>query len=226
MAPDLDVQPSTPPLDGKARPVKRPAVGGKGFVPFISSWSGEKKGPMPMVIRRGRKGIGYADERTFDRDRYGVLWERTPSEPGKGTPQLGKVHSLRQRLCMAELRCQVCSGPADRTSTGVLWLIDTRPGVLLPGEEDTGHPPVCRPCAQRSVHACAHLRKAWTAVRVHDYAPMGVKGTLYFPTPDGPKVADAVNVVFSDPRIAWVRAHQLFIRLLDFTVIDLNNPAA
>lgn len=132
-------------------------------VPYVVRWSGEAlDDDLPVVLRRDRKGIGYAGERSFDRDEYGILWTRAPSRPGVGTPQLGKVHSLRQRLAMTGLRCQVCGGLADRSAKGVLWLIDASPDdpSLLRGEERTVHPPVCRPCADRSVRACSHLRKA------------------------------------------------------------------
>jgi hypothetical protein len=181
---------------------------------------------MPISVRRDGRGIRYADERSFDRDEQGVLWTRTPSQPGSGTPKFGEVHGLRQRLCMTGLRCQICGGPADRTAAGVLWLIDARPDQLLLGEEDTAHPPVCRPCAHRSVRACPHLRGRFTAVRVHAFTPSGINGVLYAPTPDGPKVVQDVPIAFGDPRMPWVRAYQLIMRLLDFTVIDLHDPAA
>jgi hypothetical protein len=86
----------------------------------VTLWSGERDGAMPVVWRRRGRGIGYADERSYDRDGEGVLWSRVASQPGRGKPLLGKVHSLRQRVAMAQLRCQVCGGPADRTAAGLL----------------------------------------------------------------------------------------------------------
>lgn len=110
-------------------------------VPFITRWSGEAKGTSPIVVRRDGRGIQYADERSFDRV-DGVLWARTPSQPGRGKPQFGAVHSLRQRLTMTNLLCHICGRPADRTPDGLLWLIDARPDELRPGSERTTHPPI------------------------------------------------------------------------------------
>lgn len=193
-------------------------------VPFIVRWSGEHNAPMPITERRRRPGIGYTDERYFDRDTHGVLWTRTPSQPGRGTPEFGKVHSLRQRIAMAGLRCQICGGPADRNRDGVLWLVDAGPGELDHGAEYTSHPPVCRPCAHRSVHACPHLRHAVTALRVRSFAAGGVNGVLYHPARPVPVAAEANRFDLHDPRITWVRAYQTITVLRDFTVIDLDDP--
>ncbi|WP_237404759.1 hypothetical protein [Actinacidiphila reveromycinica] len=192
----------------------------------MALWSGEREGPMPVVARRDGRGIRYADERSFDRDANGVLWSRAPSQPGRGTPQFGSVHSLRQRIAMAGLRCQICGGPADRTPDGVLWLIDARPGEILPDEEDTAHPPVCRPCAHRSTRVCPHLRGNHTALRVRTFFPSGVNGVLHVPAPNGPTIADSGPIAFGDARLPWVRAHQLIMRLADFAPIDLDDPRA
>lgn len=193
-------------------------------VPYVVRWSGEQDGAMPMVTRRGGRGVGYADERFFDRDEHGVLWSRTPSQPGRGNAEFGKVHSLRQRLCMAGLRCQICGGAADRTPAGVLWIIDARLDELVSGREDTAHPPVCRPCAHRSVCACPHLGGNHTAIRVRTFFPRGVNGVLYAPTRNGPQAVEASTVTFADPRLPWVRAYQLIMRLADFAPVDLTNP--
>jgi hypothetical protein len=201
-------------------PARRPPV------PYVTRWSGEQDGPMPVVLRRDRKGIRYADERRYDRDPYGVLWERTPSQPGGGTPQFGKVHGLRQRLAMAGLRCQICGGPADRNQDGVLWIIDARPSDLLPEGESTGHPPVCRPCAHQSIRACPHLRTRQVILRVRTFTPSGVLGTLYRPTPTGPRACDAATLRLADALIPWLRGSQLVVDLADYTSIDLNDPTA
>ncbi|AXI79065.1 hypothetical protein [Peterkaempfera bronchialis] len=195
-------------------------------MPFVVRWSGERDALMPMVVRKGGRGIGYADERSFDRDGEGVLWTRVPSQPGKGTPEFGKVHTLRQRLCMAELRCQICGGPADRSPSGVLWLIDADPSELRPGDERTAHPPVCRPCAIRSTTACPHLRPAFTALRVRAFLPYGVTGALYAPARPMPVTVNAGQFRLGDPHLPWVRATQLLLTLTDFTVIDPDDPAA
>lgn len=210
----------------EARSGTRATAQQRDLVPFIVRWSGERNAPMPMVLRKGGRGIGYADERSFDRDGEGVLWARVPSEPGKGQPEFGKVHTLRQRLCMAELRCQICGGPADRTPGGVLWLIDAEPSELRSGDERTAHPPVCRPCAIRSTTTCPHLRPAFSALRVRELVRYGVTGALYAPARPVPVAVEAGQFPLGDPYLPWVRATQLLLTLTDFTVIDLNDPTA
>ncbi|MFF2525491.1 hypothetical protein [Streptomyces liangshanensis] len=193
-----------------------------GSVPYITAWSGEQAPRMP-VITKGR-GIGYADERPYDRDSEGVLWTRTPSLPGKGRPEYGRVHTLRQRRAMGELLCQVCARPADRTADGVLWLSgeDAREAASWSGDLVTAHPPLCVPCAMRSVASCPHLRKRFVMLRVSAYSPAGVRGALYRPGHPAPVAVDATGVAFGDPRIHWVRAGQLLMRLSKFTIVEPN----
>jgi hypothetical protein len=176
---------------------------------------------MPVTFRRGGSGIGYADERSFDRDGAGVLWTRVPTQPGRGRPEFGAVHSLRQRIAMSGLRCQICGGPADVDGDGVLWLLDADAPELRPGAEHTAHPPVCVPCVRLSVRACPHLRAAWVTVRVRSYVPYGVRGVLYRPTRPVPVVVEAVTVPFGSPLLPWVRAGQLLMKLRDFVPVAL-----
>lgn len=208
-----------------SQPRQSPAAFG---VPYITRWSGETDGPMPMTYRRRGTGIAYTDERSFDRDENGVLWARTPSRPGRGRPQYGSVHPLRQRLAMTGLRCQICGSPADRTADGVLWLLDASPDdpTLRSDRERTAHPPVCLPCATRSTSACPHLRGSSTVLRVRAFSPYGVRGALYRPTAGPPQAVDAVNLPFGDPRMPWMRAGQLIMRLVEFTVVNLEREAA
>ncbi|WUH92254.1 hypothetical protein OG900_20495 [Streptomyces sp. NBC_00433] len=206
----------------RSGPQHRPAAPG---VPYITRWSGETNSPMPMTYRRRGTGIAYTDERSFDRDEHGVLWARTPSQPGRGRPQYGSVHLLRQRLAMSGLRCQICGGPADRSADGVLWLLDADPDdpTLWNGQERTAHPPVCMPCAVRSTSACPHLRRSFTVLRVRAFSPYGVHGALYRPTTGPPRAVNAVSLPFGDPRMPWMRAGQLITRLTEFTVVDLES---
>lgn len=187
-------------------------------VPYITKWSAEQGSGM-RVIRR-RRGIGYADERPRDRDERGVLWTRVPSLPGQGRPEFGRVHARRQRRAMTRLLCQVCGGPAGRDDRGVLWLIGEDPGDLAswPDPLLTLHPPVCAPCAGRSVRICPHLRAGYAVLRVRAFDLAGVRGALYRPGNPDPVAVDAVGVAFDDPLIRWVKAGQLIMRLQDFTV--------
>ncbi|WP_328917027.1 MULTISPECIES: hypothetical protein [unclassified Streptomyces] len=198
-----------------------------GGVPYVARWSGEPSGAMPLVLRRKRPGIAYADERSFDRDERGVLWRRDPSQPGRGQPRLGQVHGLRQRIAMGGLRCQICGGPADRNADGVLWLIDAAPDdpILQRGEERTTHPPICVPCAHRSVRACPHLRTACVALRVRTWTQTGVSGALYQAARPTPVAVHVGTFRYGDPRLPWVLAAQLVMTLNDFTLTDLESPA-
>ncbi|MFE3741594.1 hypothetical protein [Streptomyces sp. NPDC059134] len=59
-------------------------------------------------------------------------------------------------------------------------------------------------------------------LRVRSFGPMGVRGSLYRPGYPFPVLVDAAGVAFDDPRIHWVRAGQLVMRLREFTVVDLE----
>jgi hypothetical protein len=178
-----------------------------------------------MVQRYG--GIGYEDESPGDRDRRGVLWRRVPWLPGEGRPEFGKVHTWRQRRAMTRLLCQVCGAAADRNADGLLWLVGedpTDPGSW-PDPLLTAHPPVCAVCAARSVRVCPHLRSRYAVLRVRGFDPEGVRGALYqpgYPIPV-PALTDICGVGFDDPRIAWMQASQLIMRLRDFTVTELDT---
>lgn len=192
-------------------------------VPYIARWSSEQTIPA-LVVDRGA-GIGYADEHPYDRDARGVLWRRVSVSPGKGRPEYGRVHLLRQRRAMRRLLCQVCGRPVTVSPDGLLWLMgrqgyDANP---WPAPIETGHPPVCLACAQISVRACPHLRRAYVALRVRGYRPIGVHGVLYRPSRPFPVVDQVAAVGFSDYRIRWMQAAQIMISLDDYEVIDLAS---
>lgn len=197
------------------------------LVPYITRWSEEREASMPVVARRNGRGIAYADERSYDRDANGVLWTRTPSQPGRGRPEYGSVHSLRQRLAMGGLLCQICGKPAARNRDGVLWLLDAEAEdpELWQGEEHTTHPPVCLPCAAQSTAACPHLRRRYVALRVRAFALSGVHGALYQRGETVPVRVDVTGLRFGDPRMPWMRGGQLVMHLSDFTKTDLQNEA-
>ncbi|OEV11444.1 hypothetical protein AN218_13015 [Streptomyces nanshensis] len=193
---------------------KRPQL-----VPYITQWSGERAPKSELVIRRGR--LAFADERPYDRDSNGVLWSRVPSQPGKGKPEFGKVHALRQRNAMERLLCQVCGKAADRNQDGILWLLGEAPDSSGDSGVLTAHPPLCLPCAHASVSACPHLRREYIALRVSRLERAGVRGALFQPSGSQPVAVDVGGVAFDDPLIRWVRAGQLLVYLTDFRVIDL-----
>jgi hypothetical protein len=192
------------------------------LVPYITRWSEERTCKVPVVQRHG--GIAYPHERPGDRDKHGVLWSRVTSQPGRGRPQLGQMHSRRQRKAMTRLLCQVCGHLANRTTDGVLWLIgeDPRRPETWPDPLITAHPPVCTGCAARAVQACPHLRRRFTALRVRSFRPVAVRGALYEPRHPAPVRVAAVGVYLDDPRARWVTAGQLIVRLSDFSVTTLD----
>lgn len=193
-------------------------------VPFIASWSAETTAQPEVTMRRGR--LAYANERPWDRDSNGILWRRVPSLPGKGKPQYGKVHLLRQRQAMDALLCQVCGQPAkkDATPEGILWLLNEDPDDLStwPADMVTGHPPTCLSCAWLSVHACPHLRKQYTAVRVRRLSLSGVHGVLYRPSFPAPVLHGVGGLDFGDDRMPWMQAAQLMMCLDEFKLVDLE----
>jgi hypothetical protein len=192
------------------------------YIPYIVAWSAEE--PLHGAVTTDRRGrIAYTDEVIVDRDRRGVLWTRVSMRQGQGVPQLGRVHPLRQRLVMRELRCQVCGGPADSNEQGTLWLLsDQQAGEWPNWPEDTGaaHPPVCVPCASWSVRACPHLRRGAVAVRVRDAPITGAYGALYNPGagPGAAPVGDA-RLSYSDPQVQYLIASQLVRKLQGCTII-------
>ncbi|WP_063775888.1 hypothetical protein [Streptomyces odonnellii] len=163
-------------------------------------------------------GIAYADEGPYERDDLGVLWKRVGISPGKGRPEFGNVHFLRQRRAMRRLLCQICGGPSDRTDDGTLWVVGEdadEPELHKPGFVTT-HPPLCVPCAVTSVGACPHLRKRHVALRVRAFVPAGVHAAVY----------DAGGVAFESWRLGWVLASQLIMEFQEFTVVDLEAEHA
>jgi hypothetical protein len=194
----------------------------RGMVPYIASWSSERRVRTPVVMR-GRWGIGYQRERPGDRDARGVLWTRNISAPGEGTPQFGSIHPARQRRAMRRLLCQVCGAPADQNEHGVLWLMSDA-ALGWSGEEMTGHPPVCLRCAGHARRACPHLRRQGTlAMRVRDAPITGVFGKVYRPGRNGPAAVGHAALGYDDPRIGWLQAYQLMRALNDWTEVDLDQ---
>jgi hypothetical protein len=192
-------------------------VDGDGVVvPYVTSWTEEVE-PAPMVMWVPGSGIGYADEILADRDRHGVLWCRAPSRPGRGRPEFGLVHPLRQRRAMRRLLCQVCAGPADRTEDGVLWLVrefrEDWPG--WPERMAVTEPPVCRPCAGLSLRVCPALRRGATVFRVRQYPVVGVRGERYAGGELAPRLLGEAMVSYDDRTVRWIRATNLLRELSD-----------
>jgi hypothetical protein len=192
------------------------------LAPHITAWTAEQDLPYRLVSIPG-VGIGYADETTMDRDRYGILWCRIASNPDEGQPDFGRVHPGRQRRAMMRLLCQVCAGPADKSDDGVLWLLrdhrDDWPG--WPNNMGVTEPPICRSCVRLSIGRCPALRKGAAIIRARHYPIAGAHGALHI----GPQLAavDVASILLDDPLIRWLRAHSLIRQLNNCTLIPLAD---
>lgn len=208
-----------PPSPPAVTPISSPQL--TDVVPYITAWSSERPSAQPVVAKGS--GIGYADEIPYDRDQDGVLWTRTAHSPGTGRPEFGQVHALRQRRAMRRLLCQVCGQQASRNQ-GVLWVIgeDATSSSSWPDNLTTSHPPLCEPCAARSMQMCPHLRRRSVALRVRAHTPVGVRGALYQPGLPRPTAWTAAAVAYDDARIRWTRAGQLIVRLVSYSVVELG----
>jgi hypothetical protein len=202
------------------------------MVPYIAAWT-EEDSDVGVILAPFGQGIAYPDEQADDRDRYGVLCQRIPSNPGCGRPEYQRVHARRQREVMAGLLCQGCNGPASQTELGWLWLLhDDRATEPPPWPEYVGatHPPVCVPCARKATRQCPHLHGTYIAVRVADPRPWGVYGNVYTPPPPGrdpvPVFRRGALVRYTDPLIGWVLAAQAVRLLRGCTQVDLDDEAA
>ena len=185
-------------------------------VPYITAYENEKLLQPRIVRRRDAAGIAYADETPYDRDLYGVLWERVsmPSKANRGEPRFMEVNPFRQRRAMLDMLCQVCgkhteSGHED----GSLFLfrdVGIRDFEGMP----TSSPPVHPQCAQTAVEQCPMLRDGHVAVWV-EYAPAwGVSGTLFDRRTLQEVPADRlVKVPYGAEGIAWVRAARFMVSL-------------
>ncbi|MFE4829635.1 hypothetical protein [Streptomyces sp. NPDC056672] len=205
-----------------------PTPRGLGTVPYIAAWSEEWPQRKPLVTGRPDRGVAYVDEHSIDRDDEGVLWRRVLYRQGKGRPQFGKVHPMRQRRAMQRMLCQICGGPADRDDRGLLWLLpDHRadwPG--WPEKMATTHPPVCLPCAAESTRLCPHLRRSSVAVRVREPRVCGVYGAFHHPMNPFMGPVDDVIKAYEDHGIRWVIATQLAAQLRGCTFVDLEAELA
>ncbi len=194
-------------------------------VPYITMWSGEREPAVTVVERRGG-GIGYARENLLDRDELGVLWSRWASSPGRGRPEFGKVHTMRQRRAMTRLLCQVCGEPATRDAEGgVLWLWKDHRSDWPEWPEGmwVTEPPVCRPCVGLAVRLCPALRAGAVAMWVREFPVAGVFGTCYRRGPGGLVSGQVANIGYDSPFIGWVQADHLIRQLWECTLVDLDE---
>lgn len=200
-------------------------LGGRAVVPYIASWTGERRlTDRELIYRPWRAGIAYADETPADRDEHGVLWLSDIGDLGTGRPLYKEQHALRQRRTMADLLCQVCAQPAGRTEQGTLWLLPFKSGT--PRRGTTSHPPICLPCARISVRACPALRAGFVLVSARSRV-YGVSGLLYAPGGTKPEISiwDVPDLIIAHgSRLApWVLALQLHRTLYGLRQLDWDE---
>jgi hypothetical protein len=200
-----------------------------GVVPYISTWSSEQLRTRSKVIVQPLTGIGYLDETPDDRDEHGILWRRMPSSPGMGRPEFGNVHTARQRQAMQHLLCQVCSGPADQTAEGTLWLLKDHRGDWpgWPHRMGVTEPPVCLPCALTASRTCPALgREGHVALRVTGCPVSGISGPLYQPGavyPTATTNGTMTMVPFDHSDIGWIQAVHLVREITRCTIVELDT---
>lgn len=193
--------------------------------PYITRWSAERDLNTRVVERYGR--IAYEVEKPGDRDEHGILWCQTESRQGLGRPEFKKVHPQRQREVMGRLLCQVCAGPADQNTDGVLWLltqVHDDDWTDWPEKCAADEPPICRVCASRAIRQCPALRQHGAiVVRAYECPVVGVRGALYEPSWPFPRLAGQILARFSYPGIGWVRASALVRELRGCAILPVEE---
>ncbi|WP_394615285.1 hypothetical protein JNUCC0626_36605 [Lentzea sp. JNUCC 0626] len=198
---------------------------GRIIAPYITSNDAEPDLNCSVVMLPGNRGVGYAQELPGDRDGHGVLWQKVVERPGKGKPRFGKVHPARQRRAMAELLCQVCAGPADRTADGVLWLFQDHREDWKRWPEGMAavEPPVCVGCVAISLRRCPALQRSAVAVRVRSFEIVGVRGTLYRPGLFAPTAVLGTEIMYCDPMVHWMVAVNLVRELRECSFVPFDE---
>jgi hypothetical protein len=179
-----------------------------------------------LTVKRDLAGraysLGYKDEEPYDRDRHGVLWNRMVSSPGVGRPHFASMHSHRQRRAMLGLLCQVCGGPADRTSRGWLFMTErdekTQSSPHWPEGSLTTKPPVCGSCAEVALRYCPHLKDP-VFIRSRKPRVWGVFGGFFTLTPANVlATSDDAYLPYGAPESPWFLAALVAVELTRCTL--------
>lgn len=204
----------------------------RGRIPYITYWSAEAVDLPRLVVHGDQLGsdyIGHRREKPSDRDAHRTLWRRNRNQPGRGKPQLGKVHPARQRRAVGGLLCSYCGRPTEpeATAAGYLYLLSKREYEIDPyGPIETAEPPVHVRCAREAVNLCPHLRGHYVAVRAKSRRLYGVYGQVLIPDGTGqPQHQGFCTVTYDDWRIRWIVAQSLVARLTAHVIVDLEAEA-
>jgi hypothetical protein len=202
-------------------------------VPYAVAWSSEGSAiGGALTVRADGSGLAYRDETPQDRDRNGVLWARIARSPGTGRPDYRAMHTHRQHHAMRHMLCQVCGGPADRSSQGWLFLLadktsgpanDQARGADWPEGSVTTKPPVCLRCADLAVRHCPHLATP-LFIRSRKPRTWGVFGGFFLPTRTGGLTAsDDAYLPYGAPDARWFLASQAAVQLTRCTRVTANR---
>jgi hypothetical protein len=192
-------------------------------VPYVTQRAAEKSWTPPLIHRRGRPGLAYADESYYDRDSFGVLWVRAPiiPEARRGEPRFDSIHPYRQRRAMLDMLCQVCGKPPAAGLEGPHLFLMGGERPIREGEV-TASPPVCEPCALESIQACPRLRKQHVAAIVKYTPAWGVAGIRHHPVTLLPITdGDLEFFAYSAPVTPWIVAARSVVQLWGVTAVDL-----
>ncbi|MFB8020025.1 hypothetical protein ACFC36_15865 [Streptomyces rubiginosohelvolus] len=142
------------------------------------------------------------------------------------------MHPRRQYECMLNLLCQVCREPASENEDGVLffdWRTKRSPATW-PERSLSKMPPLCEPCAVRSLAECPHLvsEPTFVALRTPDPRAWGAYGCFYQPLRGGRWYCHPGDawVKYGDMRLHGLIAAAMVVELTDVTRVNVEELAA
>ncbi|MFC9534442.1 hypothetical protein ACFT38_28445 [Streptomyces sp. NPDC056975] len=131
-------------------------------MPDVIRWTGEHTLSATVVVTP--RGVAYADaaQDAQGRDRFGVLWQLCGGQSTGRPAYAASLHPARQKAAMEDLRCAVCTVPADRDASGMRWVLplpdDVTPDAVWEGVR-TSVPPLCALHADSAPRLCPRLRE-------------------------------------------------------------------
>ncbi|KAB7835586.1 helix-turn-helix transcriptional regulator [Streptomyces mobaraensis] len=150
-----------------------------------------------------------------------------------GAPEWPQTHPVRQRRSAQQSLCQVCAlsaGCDDGCFFLEVWSGEDDLPVGWPEGHVTTEPPVCPACLPTVAEQRRNLAGTGQAVAVMKAVPRpyGVRGALYSSDPSGRRRVVLEEtfggvVPYSDPRIGWMLASRLALRLTDAHVISVDQ---
>ncbi len=128
-----------------------------------------------------------------------IWWEEATHLQGTGKPQWKQVSSNRQRVCMRELRCQVCAMAVEQPISwfgprSSIRVFDAGTNTMV-----TTSPPVCQACIPVAKALCPHIRaEGWLTVIPTGVHIVGITGPVAKLDPSGSASMTEEEWVFYD----------------------------